>query len=94
MREMLVDWMMEVSDEFKLKKQTFYLSVYFIDRYLTIKSDLRLEKFQLLGATALLVASKIEEIYCPRVKDFELATDCGFNEDEILKMERKILTRL
>jgi cyclin A len=43
MREMLVDWMMEVSDEFKLKKQTFYLSVYFIDRYLTLVDNLMLE---------------------------------------------------
>ena len=37
------------------------------------------------------VAAKIEEIYCPRAKDFEYATDKGYTEDQILNMELKIL---
>ena len=36
MRVILVDWMMEVSEEFRLKRQTFHLSVHLLDKYLSI----------------------------------------------------------
>lgn len=36
MREILVDWLTEVSEEFMLKRDTLYISVNFIDRYLTL----------------------------------------------------------
>lgn len=35
MRAILIDWMMEVSSEFHLKRETFYLSTYYVDRYLS-----------------------------------------------------------
>lgn len=35
MREILIDWMIEVCEEFMLKRETLYISVDFIDRYLT-----------------------------------------------------------
>ncbi len=34
MRAILIDWISEVSDELNLQKQTFYLTVNYIDRYL------------------------------------------------------------
>ncbi len=91
MRRMLVDWMMEVSEEFAFKRETFHLSVFFVDRYLSIQADFQLDSFQLLGTAALFSASKIEEIYPPKVKCFEQATDCGFSEEDILKMESLLL---
>ena len=36
MRTILIDWMMEVCMEFMLKRQTFSVSVIFVDRYLSI----------------------------------------------------------
>jgi|JI102314A2RNA_FD_contig_21_20478889_length_1012_multi_3_in_0_out_0_3 hypothetical protein len=35
MRMMLLEWMMEFSDEFLFKRQTFALAVSYIDLYLT-----------------------------------------------------------
>ena len=35
MRLMLLDWMMEVCEEFGLKRETFHLAAYFSDLYLT-----------------------------------------------------------
>ena len=35
MRVMLVDWMMEVCDEFGLKRETFHLAVQYTDLFLT-----------------------------------------------------------
>lgn len=34
MREILIDWLMEVSEEFMLKRETLYISIYYTDRYL------------------------------------------------------------
>lgn len=35
MREILIDWMMEVCEEFMLKRDTLFIAVDYIDRYLT-----------------------------------------------------------
>ena len=80
MRLLLVDWMMEVCDEFALSRETFHLSSTYVDLYLTRKYC-PIEKLQLLGASSLLLACKMEEIICPRVKDFAYATDNGFNKE-------------
>jgi hypothetical protein len=42
----------------------------------------------------MLIASKYEEIYAPIVKDFVYITDNAYSKEEILQMERKMLTVL
>jgi hypothetical protein len=79
MRLLLLDWMMEVCEEFGLKRETYHLSVHFTDLFLT-KQYCSVDKLQLLGASTLLLACKMEEVVCPRVKDFAFATDNGFTE--------------
>lgn len=76
---MLLEWMQEFSDEFLFKRQTYYLAIYYVDLYLTKQKNIPLKDFQLLGATALFMASKFEEINPPRVKDIVFATDNGYN---------------
>ena len=78
MRLLLLDWMMEVCDEFGLKRETYHLAAYFNDLYLS-KVYCPIDRLQLLGAASLLLAAKMEEVICPRVKDFAFATDNGFN---------------
>ena len=34
MRAILYDWLMEVCNEFTLKRETYYLATYYIDRFL------------------------------------------------------------
>ena len=34
MREILVDWMMEVAEEFMIKRDTVYMAVDYLDRYI------------------------------------------------------------
>lgn len=36
MREILVDWMMEVAEEFMIKRDTVYIAVDYIDRYIAL----------------------------------------------------------
>jgi cyclin E len=45
---------------------------------------------QLVGATALFMASKVEEVYPARVSMFVGATDNAFKASEILEMELKM----
>jgi Cyclin, N-terminal domain len=40
------------------------------------------------------VACKIEEVYIPRVNDFALSTDGGYNKEQILIMENELMSVL
>lgn len=56
MRTILVDWLAEVGEEYKLRAETLYLAVNFLDRFLSCMSVLR-GKLQLVGTAAILLAS-------------------------------------
>jgi Cyclin, N-terminal domain len=94
MRAVLVDWMCEVSKEYELSRETLHMAVNYVDRFLASESNVAREKFQLVGVTALFVASKIDEISPPRVGDFELCTDRAFMVHDIFQMEIKLLKTL
>ena len=79
MREILVDWLIEVHLKFKLLPETLYLTVNLIDRYLEKQNVLR-NKLQLVGVTAMLIASKYEEISPPIVTDFVYITDNAYDK--------------
>lgn len=58
MRAILVDWLVEVGEEYKLQNETLYLAVNYIDRFLSSMSVLR-GKLQLVGTAAMLLASYV-----------------------------------
>ncbi|CAN8320794.1 unnamed protein product [Cochlearia groenlandica] len=93
MRGVLVDWLVEVSQEYKLLPETLYLTVSYIDRYLSLKT-FKKQKLQLLGVSAMLIASKYEEISPPKVEDFCYITDNTFTKQDVVKMEADILLTL
>lgn len=93
MRAILIDWLIEVHLKFKLLPETLFLTVNMIDRFLE-KQVIPRTKLQLVGVTAMLIASKYEEIYAPEVKDFVYITDKAYTKEEILKMEYLMLTTL
>ncbi|KAM0833793.1 hypothetical protein ACQ4PT_064052 [Festuca glaucescens] len=90
MRGILVDWLVDVVDEFKLLPDTLYLAVSYIDRFLTVSVVSR-NKLQLLGVASLLVAGKYEEIYLPKVNKFSEITDGTYTKQQVVKMEADIL---
>lgn len=59
MRAILVDWLVEVGEEYKLQNETLYLAVNYIDRFLSSMSVLR-GKLQLVGTAAMLLASYVQ----------------------------------
>ncbi|KAE8728226.1 Cyclin-A2-1 [Hibiscus syriacus] len=90
MRAILVDWLVEVSEEYKLVPDTLYLTVYLIDRFLS-RDYIERKRLQLLGITCMLIASKYEEICAPRVEEFCFITDNTYVREEVLKMESRVL---
>uniref|UniRef100_W8BNW8 G2/mitotic-specific cyclin-A n=2 Tax=Ceratitis capitata TaxID=7213 RepID=W8BNW8_CERCA len=90
MRTILIDWLVEVSEEYNLDTETLYLSVSYIDRFLSQMSVVR-SKLQLVGTAAMYIASKYEEIYPPDVGEFVFITDDTYNKAQVLRMEQIIL---
>ncbi|XP_045592535.1 G2/mitotic-specific cyclin-A [Procambarus clarkii] len=90
MRWILVDWLVEVAEEYSLHTETLYLAVSYIDRFLSHMSVKR-DKLQLVGTTAMFIAAKYEEIYPPDVGQFAYITDNTYKVGQILRMEHLIL---
>lgn len=93
MRSVLMDWLIQVHHRFQLLPETLFLCVNYIDRFLSCKV-VSINKLQLVGATALLVAAKYEEIQCPTVHEISYMVEGSYQVDEILKAERFMLTML
>ncbi|XP_063700924.1 G2/mitotic-specific cyclin-B [Culicoides brevitarsis] len=87
MRQILIDWISEVHLQFKLEIETFHMAVSIIDRYLQVTSKVKRRELQLVGVTALFIASKYEELYPPEINDFVYITDETYNKRQILDME-------
>lgn len=90
MRNILVDWLVEVAEEYKLHRESLFLAVNYIDRFLSQMSVLR-GKLQLVGAASMFLAAKYEEIYPPEVKEFVYITDNSYTNSQVLRMEHLIL---
>lgn len=93
MRSVLMDWLVQVHNRFTLLPETLFLSVNYVDRFLSAKV-VSLGKLQLVGATALFLAAKYEEINCPSVQEIVYMVDGAYTIDEVLKAERFMLSML
>jgi len=93
MRSVLMDWLVQVHNRFTLLPETLFLAVNYVDRFLSAKV-VSLGKLQLVGATALFVAAKYEEINCPSVQEIVYMVDGAYTGDEVLKAERFMLSML
>jgi len=90
MRAILVDWLVEVQESFELNHETLYTAVKITDLYLS-KKQVRKEELQLVGATACLIACKVDERIPPLVDDFLYVCDDAYNREELMSQERKML---
>ncbi|KFQ42565.1 G2/mitotic-specific cyclin-B1, partial [Nestor notabilis] len=93
MRAILIDWLVQVQMKFRLLQDTLYLSVAIIDCFLQGNAVSK-EMLQLVGVTAMLIASKYEEMHPPRVADFVYITGGTYTNSQICEMEIKILQAL
>ncbi|XP_064072144.1 G1/S-specific cyclin-E isoform X1 [Vanessa tameamea] len=93
MRAILLDWLNEVRvcEVYKLHRETFHLTVDYVDRYLTNTDDVQKGRLQLIGITCLFIAAKVEEVYPPKIGEFAYVTDGACTTEEILLEELLIL---
>jgi len=95
MRSVLIDWIVEVSEEFRMQSETVFLCVAYIDRYLSrMEASLPRTQFQLLGVSSLLIAAKLEEHTTPVVADLVILCDNTYSREEIIAMEANQLNVL
>lgn len=93
MRQTLVDWLLQVHLRYHLLPETLWIAINIVDRFLS-KRIVSVVKLQLVGVTALFIASKYEEILAPAVDEFVFVTDNGYTREEILKGEKIMLATL
>lgn len=93
MRAILVDWLVQVHQKFRLLQETLFLAIAILDRYLQLEVVAK-TKLQLVGVTAMWIASKYEEMYAPEVSDFAYITDRAYTKVEICEMECVVLRAL
>lgn len=93
-RAILLDWLIEVCEVYRLHRETFHLAADFFDRYMSKTNEIPKTKLQLIGVTCLFISAKIEEIYPPKLQEFAYVTDGACSEEDILTMELVVLKRL
>lgn len=97
MRAILLDWLIEISYAYRLHRETLHLALEYMDRFLTeSKTEMRVDRLQLIGMTSLFLASKVEEIYPPKLKELasHMENYSNNNEEAISQFELFMLKTL
>uniref|UniRef100_A0A8C0S9H1 G2/mitotic-specific cyclin-B1 n=2 Tax=Canis lupus TaxID=9612 RepID=A0A8C0S9H1_CANLF len=93
MRVIPIDWLVQVQMKFRLLQETMYMTVSIIDWFMQ-NNCVPKKMLQLVGVTAMFIASKYEEMYPPEIGDFAFVTDNIYTKHQIRQMEMKILRSL
>ncbi|XP_054814607.1 putative cyclin-B3-1 isoform X2 [Prosopis cineraria] len=93
MRGILINWLIEVHLKYELMPETLYLTVSLLDQYLSLVA-IEKNELQLVGLTALLLASKYEDFWHPSVKELLSISVESYTREQILGMEKLILRKL
>eukprot|EP00592_Proboscia_alata_P000098 CAMPEP_0194369394 /NCGR_PEP_ID=MMETSP0174-20130528/17683_1 /TAXON_ID=216777 /ORGANISM="Proboscia alata, Strain PI-D3" /LENGTH=682 /DNA_ID=CAMNT_0039146301 /DNA_START=755 /DNA_END=2803 /DNA_ORIENTATION=- len=98
MRGILVDWLVELADEYKLHVQTLSLAVRLVDDFLGCEpqkgKEVHRTMLQCVGCACMLIASKLEESSPPKVIDFVYISDSTYTRREIVDMEIQVCQTL
>ncbi|XP_065519942.1 G2/mitotic-specific cyclin-B1 [Lathamus discolor] len=93
MRAILIDWLVQVQMKFNLLQDTLYMSVAIIDAFLQDNAVSK-KMLQLVGVTAMFIASKHEELRPLCAADLAYVTDGAYTTNQIIQMEAQILQAL
>ncbi len=92
MRPFLVDFLVEIHQQFRLRPEVLYLSLNIVDRYVS-KRVVYKKHYQLVGCAALWIAAKFEDAKdrVPTVR--ELADMCckAYDDSAFIQMEGHVL---
>uniref|UniRef100_T1HST5 CYCLIN domain-containing protein n=1 Tax=Rhodnius prolixus TaxID=13249 RepID=T1HST5_RHOPR len=87
------DWLIEICSMYKFHRETYYLTMTYFDRYVTLspKNKILKKDLQLLGLTSLLLATKIEEMKSLPIEDIIYLSDNAYTINQILETEKSII---
>ena len=92
MRKIVTDWMMEVCEDQQCKPEVFFLSINYLDRFLSTV-NIKKNQFQLCASVCILLASKLlgTPVFVTSLIDY---CDNCYSKEEILRWEVLILSKL
>lgn len=95
MRPFLLDFLIELHSSFKLQPTTLFLCLNIIDRYCAKRIVFK-RHYQLVGCTALWIASKYEDkkLRVPTLKELTIMCRNAYDEEMFVQMEMHILSTL
>lgn len=92
-RRTMIDWLVQLHFRFQLLPETLYLTINIVDRFLS-KKTVTLNRFQLVGVSALFIAAKFEEINCPTLDDLVYMLENTYTRDDIIRAEQYMIDTL
>ncbi|KAK3097913.1 hypothetical protein FSP39_014390 [Pinctada imbricata] len=93
MRGLLISWMIGLHHHLNLSQDTLFIAVNIVDRVLDIMQASR-DYLQLLGITAILIASKVEDIHPPEINDLLGGCTEIYTRDQVKQLERVVLVAI
>lgn len=85
-RSKMVDWMVEVISVYNYVNDTFFLAVYLMDKYLSVTSNILVDKdVHLIGIICMYLASKEEEIRPFHLQNMKVAIGHGCFDTSVMK---------
>lgn len=92
-RQVLVDWMMEVGGEYEVAASTIAVAVAYLDRVMRMM-EVGKDDLQLVAVVCVLLACKMEESEAPSINDVVFICDGLYGQRKILEMEQQVVRRL
>lgn len=92
-RANLIEWIIDIHRGFHLVPETLYMTVFILDRYLSIKK-VRKSQLHVICVASLLIAQKYEEIFFPKLNEIIEVCDNKFTHAKVVAVEHDILFSL
>merc|ERR1712129_567783 len=93
MRKAVTDWMLEVCEDQQCQPEVFFLSVNYLDRFLSTV-NIKKNQFQLCASVCILLASKFSQVVPITTEKLVIYTDNSVTVEELRQWEIKILNVL
>ena len=99
-RRKIINWIMEITEEFAFKRVTFHDSIYYFDLILSNENfgkekNLNFDFLKLIAITCLSISAKIEEIQIPKLSEYiQSLENNSFEVEDIIILEKEIVNLL
>lgn len=83
--------MLDVCEDFDFRRETAYLAINYVDRFLSSSHSVSKKALQLTATTSIWIAHKIEETFLIPMEHLLQYTVNSFEKTEIVKMEKVLI---